>query len=209
MAGYGHFLHCLYHEVYLTREAINSPVARVSAHTAQLRGPQPQLVEDTFICTMEFANGALAIFHDVMVFPDGGGGISVFETHGTRGSILRNIPLTSPHGELFRDGVRTPVPPLVNTSANGMVGVFDAFVHSIETDTPLPYQQKNKIFLMSTKGINMHSYWSMCRHTRYVMLGERNHLDFSMGVFSNTNTPRATLAGCLCLRSGCRTRIRT
>lgn len=135
MAGFGHFFDCLYHELYLTRAAIGAPVTRVYAQVANLTC-HDITVEDTVLCLLEFANGAMAVLQDCKAFH--GRGISVFETHGTKGSIVRNIPPPQDRRWLHTDAGVEAVPPAPGASSGGDVGVFDAFARALETGTPLP-----------------------------------------------------------------------
>jgi len=62
-----HFFDCLYHELYLTRAAIGAPVTRVYAQVANLTC-HDITVEDTVLCLLEFANGAMAVLQDCKAF---------------------------------------------------------------------------------------------------------------------------------------------
>lgn len=134
LAGFGHFFDCLYHELYLTHAAIGSPITRVYAQTANLVC-NDITVEDTVLCLLEFANGAMASLQDCKAFH--GRGVSVFETHGTKGSIVRNIPVSQDRRWLFTDSGAEIVPP-VETSSGGNVGVFKLFAEALLTKKPLP-----------------------------------------------------------------------
>jgi predicted dehydrogenase len=133
VAGFGHFFDCLYHELYLTRAAVGSPVTRVYAQVANLTC-HDITVEDTVLCLLEFANGAMASLQDCKAFR--GRGVSVFETHGTKGSIVRNLPVSEDRRWLFTDSGLETVPP-ADTSSGGDVGVFRSFAESVSSGKPL------------------------------------------------------------------------
>jgi len=134
IAGFGHFFDCLYHELYLARAAVGAPVVRVYAQVTNLVC-HDITVEDTVLCLLEFANGAMASLQDCKAFK--GRGVSVFETHGTKGSIVRNLPVPTDRRWLVSDdGVQVVSP--AGTSSGGDVGVFRAFFDAVAQGTALP-----------------------------------------------------------------------
>ena len=138
LGGHGHFFDCLYHEVYLARRAVGSPVARVSAQVGNLVHKDIS-VEDTVLCALEFANGGMAVFQDSKAFE--GRGASIFETHGDKGSIIRNLPLQADWRFLYlgKESESVTVSRHPRCSTHGTRGVFEDFLASVENDTPLPY----------------------------------------------------------------------
>ena len=132
--GAGHFLGCLYHEIYLMLDAVGAPAERIYADVGNLV-PQQINVEDTLACQIRFANGALGLFQDVMI--NDGEGTTLFEYYGTRGSLLRNPPFHPPTW-LYRDGKREELPPDSAITDHGTYGVMRDFVSAIETGKPLP-----------------------------------------------------------------------
>lgn len=137
LGGHGHFFDCLYHEIYLTRRAVGRPIESLYAQTAHnVYDPGKGEVEDTMLCVARFEGGAMASFQDAMCAPHGK---SVFETHGARGSIVRNIPVPEDRRWLYRDGEAHEAPHDPRSTPHGCRSVFEDFLDALDRGEEPPY----------------------------------------------------------------------